>query len=202
MKKTIKIGFFTAILVLLWGVVLGQAVLAEPQEALTGEIILPVDIRAEGFLPDEPEVYTLVLEGEEGAPMPAGSQGQRFQWQVTGAQATTFPPIACNGVGIYHYTITQVPGNNAYCTYDETQVPGSGHHNLSGAGRGPGCGHWPFGPGRLHRQDGCCTFCQQLRKTSGGDSQTGESADLPLMLGLWVCSLLALALVWKQRKTV
>ena len=32
--------------------------------------------------------------------------------------------------------------------------------------------------------------------------QTGESADLPLMLGLWVCSLLALALVWKQRKTV
>ena len=102
MKRLKNVILRSALLLLVCLLALGQTVYAAPQEAPAGEISLPVDIRAEGFLPDEPEVYTLVLEGEEGAPMPAGSQGQRFQWQVPRCQPPNLPPIAFNGGGNYH----------------------------------------------------------------------------------------------------
>ena len=201
MKKTIKLGFFTAILVLLWGMVLGQAVLAEPQEALTGEIILPVTIRAEGTLPDTPDVYTLVLEGEEGVPMPEGSEGQRYQLQVTGAQTTAFPTIVCNTVGIYRYTISQEPGENAYCTYDEIkyQVLVTITYQEQGEGLDVAIAIAP--EGSTDKKD-AALFVNRYERPPVEIPQTGEVENLSLILGLWVCSLLALALVWKQRKTV
>lgn len=201
MKKTIKLGFFTAILVLLWGMVLGQAVLAEPQEALTGEIILPVTIRAEGTLPDTPDVYTLVLEGEEGVPMPEGSEGQRYQLQVTGAQTTAFPTIVCNTVGIYRYTISQEPGENAYCTYDRVkyEVVVTVTYPAQGDALDVAVA---ITPGSATLKSEAALFVNSYERPPVEIPQTGESGNLPLMLGLWVCSLLALALVWKQRKTV
>lgn len=180
--------------------VLGQTVSAVPQEAPAGEISLPVVIQAEGFLPDEPEVYTLELEGEEGAPMPAGSQGQRFQWQVTGAQETTFPPIACNGVGIYHYTITQVPGDNAYCTYDETKYQVLVVITYQEQGEGLDVAVAIAPEGSTGKTD-AALFVNSYERPPVEIPQTGESGSLPLMLGLWVCSLLAVGLLWQQRKT-
>ncbi|HIQ76868.1 MAG TPA: LPXTG cell wall anchor domain-containing protein [Candidatus Faecousia excrementipullorum] len=181
--------------------VLGQAVLAEPQEALTGEIILPVTIRAEGTLPDTPDVYTLVLEGEEGVPMPEGSEDQRYQFQVTGAQTTAFPTIVCNTVGIYRYTISQEPGENAYCTYDEIkyQVLVTITYQEQGEGLDVAIAIAP--EGSTDKTD-AALFVNSYERPPVEIPQTGEVENLSLILGLWVCSLLAVALLWKQRKTV
>lgn len=199
MKKTMKFRFLTVLLALLWVAVLGQGVQA--QEAFTGEILLPVTIRAKGSLPETPEVYTLVLEGEEGAPMPEGSQEQRFQLQVTGAQTTAFPTIACDRVGIYHYTITQEPGKNAYCTYDRVKYlvevtityPEQGDKLEVAVA---------IAPENAAMKSDSAMFVNSYEKPPAEIPQTGESGNLPLMLGLWVCSLLAVGLLWKQRKTV
>ena len=199
MKKTMKFRFLTVLLALLWVAVLGQGVQA--QEAFTGEILLPVTIRAEGSLPETPEVYTLVLEGEEGAPMPEGSQEQRFQLQVTGAQATAFPTIACDRVGIYHYTITQEPGKNAYCTYDRVkyQVEVTITYPEQGDKLEVAVA---IAPENASMKSDSAMFVNSYEKPPVEIPQTGESGNLPLMLGLWVCSLLAVGLLWKQRKTV
>lgn len=199
MKKTMKFRFLTVLLALLWVAVLGQGVQA--QEAFTGEILLPVTIRAEGSLPETPEVYTLVLEGEEGAPMPEGSQEQRFQLQVTGAQATAFPTIACDRVGIYHYTITQEPGKNAYCTYDRVkyQVEVTITYPEQGDKLEVAVA---IAPENAAMKSDSAMFVNSYEKPPVEIPQTGESGNLPLMLGLWVCSLLAVGLLWKQRKTV
>lgn len=199
MKKTMKFRFLTVLLALLWVAVLGQGVQA--QEAFTGEILLPVTIRAEGSLPETPEVYTLVLEGEEGAPMPEGSQEQRFQLQVTGAQATAFPTIACDRVGIYHYTITQEPGKNAYCTYDRVkyQVEVTITYPEQGDKLEVAVA---IAPENATMKSDSAMFVNSYDKPPVEIPQTGESGVLPLMLGLWVCSLLAVGLLWKQRKTV
>lgn len=199
MKKTMKFRFLTVLLALLWVAVLGQGVQA--QEAFTGEILLPVTIRAEGSLPETPEVYTLVLEGEEGAPMPEGSQEQRFQLQVTGAQTTAFPTIACDRVGIYHYTITQEPGKNAYCTYDRVkyQVEVTITYPEQGDKLEVAVA---IAPENAAMKSDSAMFVNSYEKPPVEIPQTGESGNLPLMLGLWVCSLLAVGLLWKQRKTV
>ena len=199
MKKTMKFRFLTVLLALLWVAVLGQGVQA--QEAFTGEILLPVTIRAEGSLPETPEVYTLVLEGEEGAPMPEGSQEQRFQLQVTGAQATAFPTIACDHVGIYHYTVTQEPGKNAYCTYDRVkyQVEVTITYPEQGDKLEVAVA---IAPENAAMKSDSAMFVNSYEKPPVEIPQTGESGNLPLMLGLWVCSLLAVGLLWKQRKTV
>lgn len=199
MKKTMKFKFLTVLLALLWVAVLGQGVQA--QEAFTGEILLPVTIRAEGSLPETPEVYTLVLEGEEGAPMPEGSQEQRFQLQVTGAQATAFPTIACDHVGIYHYTVTQEPGKNAYCTYDRVkyQVEVTITYPEQGDKLEVAVA---IAPENAAMKSDSAMFVNSYEKPPVEIPQTGESGNLPLMLGLWVCSLLAVGLLWKQRKTV
>lgn len=199
MKKTMKFRFLTVLLALLWVAVLGQGVQA--QEAFTGEILLPVTIRAKGSLPETPEVYTLVLEGEEGAPMPEGSQEQRFQLQVTGAQTTAFPTIACDRVGIYHYTITQEPGKNAYCTYDRVkyQVEVTITYPEQGDKLEVAVA---IAPENAAMKSDSAMFVNSYEKPPVEIPQTGESGNLPLMLGLWVCSLLAVGLLWKQRKTV
>lgn len=199
MKKTMKFRFLTVLLALLWVAVLGQGVQA--QEAFTGEILLPVTIRAKGSLPETPEVYTLVLEGEEGAPMPEGSQEQRFQLQVTGAQATAFPTIACDHVGIYHYTVTQEPGKNAYCTYDRVkyQVEVTITYPEQGDKLEVAVA---IAPENAAMKSDSAMFVNSYEKPPVEIPQTGESGNLPLMLGLWVCSLLAVGLLWKQRKTV
>ena len=199
MKKTMKFRFLSVLLALLWVAVLGPGVQA--QEAFTGEILLPVTIRAECSLPETPEVYTLVLEGEEGAPMPEGSQEQRFQLQVTGAQATAFPTIACDRVGIYHYTITQEPGKNAYCTYDRVkyQVEVTITYPEQGDKLEVAVA---IAPENAAMKSDSTMFVNSYEKPPVEIPQTGEFGNLPLMLGLWVCSLLAVGLLWKQRKTV
>ncbi len=199
MKKTMKFRFLTVMLMLLCVAALGQT--AQAQEALTGEIIFPVTIREEGALPETPGVYTLVLEGEEGAPMPEGSRDQRFQWQVTGAQTTAFPTIACNSVGIYHYTITQEPGKNAYCTYDRVkyQVEVTITYPEQGDKLEVAVA---IAPENAAMKSDTAMFVNSYEKPPVEIPQTGESGNLSLMLGLWVCSLLAVAFLWKQRKTV
>lgn len=199
MKKTMKFRFLTVMLMLLCVTVLGLGVQA--QEALTGEIVFPVSIREEGALPEEPQVYTLVLEGEKGAPMPEGSQEQRYQFQVTGAQTTAFPTIVCDRVGIYHYTITQEPGKNAYCTYDRVKYEVVVTITYPEEGEALDVAV-AIAPGSSTLKSDAALFVNSYEKLPVEIPQTGESGVLPLMLGLWASSLLAVGLLWKQRKTV
>lgn len=199
MKKTMKFRFLTVMLMLLCVAALSQG--AQAQEALTGEIIFPVTIREEGALPETPEVYTLVLEGEEGAPMPEGSRDQRFQWQVTGAQTTAFPTIACNSVGIYHYTITQEPGKNPYCTYDRVKYQAVVTVTYSEQGEALEVAV-AIAPEASTLKSDDALFVNSYKAPPVDIPQTGESGNLPLMLALCVCSLLAVGCLWKQRKAV
>ena len=201
MKRLKNVTLRSALLLLVCLLALGQTVYAAPQEAPAGEISLPVDIRAEGFLPDEPEVYTLVLEGEECVPMPEGSEGQRYQFQVTGAQTTAFPTIVCNTVGIYRYTISQEPGENAYCTYDRVkyEVVVTVTYPAQGDALDVAVA---ITPGSATLKSEAALFVNSYERPPVEIPQTGEVENLSLILGLWVCSLLAVALLWKQRKTV
>lgn len=200
MKKTKNFRFLYSILVLLWMIGLGQTVLAAPQESPAGEISLPVTIREEGAVPETPEVYTLVLEGEEGAPMPEGSQGQRFQWQVTGAQTTAFPTIVCNGVGIYHYTVTQEPGENAYCTYDQVKYQVVVTITYPEEGESLDVSVVITPDGSSVKAD-TALFVNSYKAPPVEIPQTGETVPLPLLLLLCAFSLLAAGYLWKQKKT-
>lgn len=95
---------------------LSAAALAE--EAPTVQINAQVTL--EGTLPSTPESYILRMTADNASnPMPDGQTGGRYDLTITGAGTADFPAMKFDRVGIYKYTITQVPGTNEHCTYDE-----------------------------------------------------------------------------------
>ncbi len=73
----------------------------------------------EGTLPAEPETFIIRLTAEgENTPMPNGRYGGSCDLSITGAGSAVFPDITFDTVGIYSYTIEEIPGTNADCTYD------------------------------------------------------------------------------------
>lgn len=80
---------------------------------------LPVIITAEGTLPSAPENYVVRLTAENSAyPMPNGQVGGSFDLTIQGVTAGVIPPITYRGVGVYTYTIRQIPGAYPDCKYD------------------------------------------------------------------------------------
>lgn len=193
MKKRICSRMLAALL-LLCLLPLGQTVLAETEASFS------VDVQAQGNVPAKPETYTLVLTGDEGAPMPEGSQDGQYAMQVEGPGVADFPAIAYESVGVYHYVITQKPGTNSSCTYDDTRYEIT--VTVANQKSEPGL-EVTIAIRNSQTQEKVEQMVFRNDYAYPPEiPQTGESGNLPLMLGLWVCSLLAVAFLWKQRKTV
>lgn len=193
MKKRICSRMLAALL-LLCLLPLGQTVLAEPEASFS------VDVQAQGNVPTKPETYTLVLTGDEGAPMPEGSQDGQYTMQVEGPGVADFPAIAYESVGVYHYVITQKPGTNSSCTYDDTRYEIT--VTVANQKSEPGLEVTIAIRNSQTQEKVEQVVFRNDYAYPPEIPQTGESGSLPLMLGLWVCSLLAVGFLWKQRKTV
>lgn len=192
MKKRICSRMLAALL-LLCLLPLGQTVLAEPEASFS------VDVQAQGNVPAKPETYTLVLTGDEGAPMPEGSRDGQYAMQVEGPGVADFPAIAYESVGVYHYVITQKPGTNSSCTYDDTRYEIT--VTVANQKSEPGL-EVTIAIRNSQTQEKVEQMVFRNDYAYPPEiPQTGESGNLPLMLGLWVLSLLAMGLLWKQRKT-
>lgn len=193
MKKRICSRMLAALL-LLCLLPLGQTVLAETEASFS------VDVQAQGNVPAKPETYTLVLTGDEGAPMPEGSRDGQYTMQVEGSGVADFPAIAYESVGVYHYVITQKPGTNSSCTYDDTRYEIT--VTVTNQKSEPGLEVTIAIRNSQTQEKVEQVVFRNDYAYPPEIPQTGESGNLPLMLGLWVCSLLAVAFLWKQRKTV
>lgn len=85
-------------------------------EAALAEI--PVRIQAEGGQSNREERYTVELKPvTPGAPMPADSIVETWQMQLKAGE-TGYIRIPCEKLGVFDYTIRQIPGLDADCTYD------------------------------------------------------------------------------------
>lgn len=112
---------FSKILLTLAALILCLAAMMSPALAAANGLTVQLDaeITLEGTLPDPAETYTIRLTADDSAnPMPGGQTGGSYDLEITGAGAASFPEIAYDKLGIYTYTIAQVAGSNADCTYD------------------------------------------------------------------------------------
>ena len=103
-------------------------------------------------------------------------------------------------MGIYHYVITQQPGTNSSCTYDDTRYEIT--VTVTNQKSEPGLEVTIAIRNSQTQEKVEQVVFRNDYAYPPEIPQTGESGNLPLMLGLWVCSLLAVAFLWKQRKTV
>ena len=105
-------------LILLLGTIPVQA------EAPKGPVTVTVQVKisTEGTPPETPEAYRVVLEANEaGAPMPGGAAGSSYTLIQNGPGETAFPVIEYDQLGIYTYTIRQLPGTDPNAlSYDGT----------------------------------------------------------------------------------
>lgn len=77
---------------------------------------LPVSVRVNGSAPMEN--YRFRLTPRDKAPMPA--EGQEYcEISCTGARYVSFPTVIYPTVGIYHYTVSQIPGSYPGAQYDD-----------------------------------------------------------------------------------
>ena len=88
--------------------------------AMAAETIY-VSIRLTGDVPQESENYVVVLKADNPAfPMPEGSENGEYKLVITGEDMGNFPQIQYSSVGIYTYTVYQVPGSNELGNYDSS----------------------------------------------------------------------------------
>ena len=72
-------------------------------------------------LPDPAEAYTIQLKSAKADnPMPQGAVDGVAETTVTGAGSANLPEIVFQRVGVYEYTVSQVAGKTADCTYDSS----------------------------------------------------------------------------------
>lgn len=111
-----KLGIWLCTLLLLaiaFGPLPLEACAAEGQE-----ISIPVSVLTEGSEADLKAVYTVEMAGKTSdAPMPEGSVGGIYQLDLKAGASGTLR-IPCNRLGIYDYTIRQIPGGDENCDYD------------------------------------------------------------------------------------
>ena len=82
---------------------------------------IPVTFHQGGSVPEDAEEFTVELTpAEENFPMPVGSEDGAFRLQVTADLPDTIY-IPCNRVGVFTYTLRQIPGEDQHCIYDETE---------------------------------------------------------------------------------
>ena len=90
-------------------------------EAVRGSasVTIAAEIRAEGFVPEDPAGYILRLSAEDGAPLP--EDGAEYDLRVKGPGKAVFPPITFNALGTYHYHLRLLPGKDSGAVWDETR---------------------------------------------------------------------------------
>ena len=96
---------------------LAACALATPAFAQTPQAAasLEVEKRLVGDTPPEQQTFTFVLEGQDGAPMPA-----QDALAITGAGTGQFQPIVYTQPGDYTYTLYEQAGTAERYTYDDT----------------------------------------------------------------------------------
>lgn len=110
-----KLGIWACILLIVAAGILPRPALA----AETEEIAVPIRVQTAG--PDEEEIYTVELTPvTSGAPMPEGTNQGRFLLSLKDGE-TGYIRILCEHLGVYEYTIRQLPGTDPDCTYDRTE---------------------------------------------------------------------------------
>lgn len=91
------------------------------EEAVTTPDI-SVSVGIVGTPPASPEDYVLRLTAQGDIPMPEGKIGGTYDLTVSGAGSAVFPQISYDNVGVYAYTIAQVPGSSPDAlNYDDTE---------------------------------------------------------------------------------
>lgn len=89
--------------------------MAAPALAESPAVKVGVSVVLKGTLPDPAETFTIQLMPDAaGNPMPEGVAEVR----ITGEGSATLPEIAFDRVGVYSYTIRQLPGAVVDCVYD------------------------------------------------------------------------------------
>lgn len=95
---------------------LAPAALAEQPTVTVG-----VTVKLQGTLPSPAEALTIQLKAKNASnPMPEGAEDGLFEKQITGADSIKLPGITFERVGIYQYTISQLPGKVSDCQYDKS----------------------------------------------------------------------------------
>ncbi len=107
--------------------VLGISCLGIPAFAASDPMVaeIPVTITLNGTLPSEPETFTVQVQGmTAGCPMPEGSTGNTYDYKLIGNSKTVSGKIAIDfgsaALGIYEYTVQQIPGTDPDCFYDSS----------------------------------------------------------------------------------
>ncbi len=101
------------------GTVLPAAVAATVQQDTS--LVLSFEVNAVGTVPSPMPAFTFRLTGLDGAPMPEDAEGDTYDLKVEKLGTASFPAIAFTGMGLYEYTLAQVPGNSADVEkYDDT----------------------------------------------------------------------------------
>lgn len=103
----------------LMALLLGLAVLCSSALAEPLSIQLGAQVTLEGTLPDPAEAYIIRMTADDPEnPMPNGQKGGSYDLTVTGADSALFPAMTFDSLGIYKYTLAEIAGANADCTYD------------------------------------------------------------------------------------
>lgn len=85
----------------------------------TLSIAIDAQITLEGTLPAEAERFVVRMTADDdGNPMPGGGKGGSRDLTIDGAGRAAFPAMSFDRVGVYKYTIAEIPGANPDCTYD------------------------------------------------------------------------------------
>lgn len=113
MKRNMR-GFAALVALLLCAAALCPAAMADGLS-----VTVDVSVTLEGTLPEKAESFSIVMQPDEASfPMPEGSEGGLARIVIKGAGMGSFGPIAYDKVGVYSYTVRQIPGTNADCRYD------------------------------------------------------------------------------------
>lgn len=85
--------------------------------AETATAHIPVKVTLGGTLPEDPETFVIQLTPEDAAnPMPEGTVDGVYTTEIVGAGSALIE-IDYEKTGVYHYTVTQLAGDNENCTY-------------------------------------------------------------------------------------
>lgn len=95
------------------------AVFALPASAMAAEARIDVAVKVTGAAPETPESYVVELKAQDmSAPMPTGARDGLAYLTIEGEGKAAFV-IQCDALGVYEYTLRQLPGSAANAAYDK-----------------------------------------------------------------------------------
>lgn len=109
------------ILLILCVLLLVTGIMCFESHALSTAIAqIPIEIHCDGDLPTEKESFVIELVPDKSDyPMPDESENGVYQISVNSNDSAVIE-IPCDRVGVYTYTVKQLPGDNDVCIYDES----------------------------------------------------------------------------------